>query len=83
MNTGQASNTGRGSDVTVLIEAGGFYSRKYDTAKTEILWSATGRRSHQLPQLPLPVGNDEVMPATVVRDLGIYIDADVSLRSHM
>ena len=29
MNTGRASNTGRGSDVIVLIEAGGFYSRKY------------------------------------------------------
>jgi len=29
LNTGQASNTGRGSDVIVLIEAGGFYSRKY------------------------------------------------------
>jgi len=24
-----------------------------NTAKTEILWSTTGRRSHQLPQLPL------------------------------
>ena len=28
-NTGRASNTGRGSDVIVLIEAWGFYSRKY------------------------------------------------------
>jgi len=54
-----------------------------NAAKTEILWSATGRRSHQLPQLPLRVGNEEVMPATVVRDLGIYIDADVSMRSHV
>ena len=27
----RASNTGRGSDVIVLIEAGGFYSRKYGT----------------------------------------------------
>ena len=25
----RASNTGRGSDIIVLIEAGGFYSRKY------------------------------------------------------
>ena len=29
MNTGRASNTGRVSDIIVLIEAGGFYSRKY------------------------------------------------------
>jgi len=29
LNTCRASNTGRRSDVIVLIEAGGFYSRKY------------------------------------------------------
>jgi len=28
------------------------------TAKTEILWSATSRRLHQLPQAPLRVGTD-------------------------
>lgn len=49
-----------------------------NTAKTEILWSATSRRSHQLPQSPLRVGTDSIIPATVVRDLGIYIDSDVS-----
>jgi len=54
-----------------------------NTAKTEILWSATGRRSHQLPQLPVRVGTDEVTPATAVRDLGIYIDFDVSMRTHV
>ena len=54
-----------------------------NTAKTEILWSTTSRRSHQLPQLPLRVGTDEVTPASVVRDLGIYIDSDVSMRSHV
>ena len=31
MNAGRASNTGRGSDIIVQIEAGGFYLRKYDT----------------------------------------------------
>jgi len=54
-----------------------------NTAKTKILWSTTSRRSHQLPQLPLRVGTDEVTPASVVRDLGIYIDFDVSMRSHV
>jgi len=29
LNTGRVSNRGRGSDIIVLIEAGGFYSRKY------------------------------------------------------
>ena len=54
-----------------------------NTAKTEILWSTTGRRLHLLPKSPLRVGTDEVMPASVVRDLGIYIDSDVSMRSHV
>jgi len=44
------------------------------------LWSTIGRRSHQLPQSPLRVGTDEVIPTSVVRDLGIYIDSDVSIR---
>jgi len=54
-----------------------------NTAMTDIPRSATGRRSHQLPQSPLRVGNDEVMSAVVVRDRGIYIDAAVSMRSHV
>ena len=52
-----------------------------NTAKTEILWSTTGRRLHQLPKSPL--GTDDVMPFSVVRDLGIYIDSDVSTMSHV
>ena len=54
-----------------------------NTAKTEILWSTTGRRLHLLPKSPLRVGTYEVMPASVVHDLGIYIDSDVSMRSHV
>ena len=42
------------------------------------------RRLHQLPQLPLRVGSDHISPASdPVRDLGIYIDSDVSMRSHV
>jgi len=41
-----------------------------NTAKTEILWSTTGRRSHQLPQSSLQVGTDDVIPTAVVRNLG-------------
>jgi hypothetical protein len=54
-----------------------------NSTKTEILWSATSRRHHQLPQSPLRVGTDQVKPASVIRDLGIYLDADVSMRSHV
>jgi len=38
---------------------------------------------HQLPQLPLRVGTDDIIPVTAVRSFGIHIDADVSMRSHV
>jgi len=54
-----------------------------NTAKTEVIWLTTGHRMHQLPQQPLRVGSDLITPVLVVRDLGIYIDADASMRSHV
>jgi len=38
---------------------------------------------HQLPQQSLRVGSDLITPILVVRDLGIYLDADASMRSHV
>jgi len=54
-----------------------------NTAKTEFLWSTSSRRLHLLPMSPIRVGTDQVMPVSVVRNLGIYMDADVSTRSHI
>jgi hypothetical protein len=54
-----------------------------NTAKTEVLWCASSRRQHQLPQTTLRVGVDNVTPAPSVRDLGIYMDADASMKTHI
>jgi len=54
-----------------------------NTAKTEVIWLTTGCRIHQLPQQPVRVGSDLITPVLVVRVLGIYLDADVSMRSHV
>ena len=54
-----------------------------NTAESEFLWSTTSHRLHQLPQLPLRVGSVHISPASAVRDLGIYIHSDVSMRSHV
>jgi hypothetical protein len=54
-----------------------------NSSKTEVLWSATSRRQQPRPQSPLRVVTDQVVPSLVVRDLGIYIDADVSMRSRV
>jgi len=54
-----------------------------NTAKTEVLWCASSRRLHHIPQTPLRVGTDAVFPVAVVRNLGIYMDADASMTTHI
>ena len=50
--------------------------------KAEVLWCATNRRQHQLPTTPLSIKGAAVAPVKSVRDLGIYIDADLITRTH-
>jgi len=54
-----------------------------NTSRTEVLWCTSGRRQHQLPTVLLVVGNDTVPPVSSVRNLGIYVDADPSMRTHV
>jgi len=54
-----------------------------NAAKTEILWSATSRRLHQLSHAPVRVGTDFVTPSAAVQDLGIHLDSDISMSSHV
>lgn len=51
--------------------------------KTEVLWCATGRRQHQLPTDALAVDGVPVLPVSSVRDLGIHVDADLVMRTHV
>jgi len=48
-----------------------------NTSKTEVMWCATSWRQHLLPASALLVDGMMVDPVTSVRDLGIYIDADL------
>ena len=60
------------------------YNRlQLNTAKTEIIWCASSRRQHQIPQTPLTVGSDAVVPVRVVRDHGIYLNSDLLTRTHV
>jgi hypothetical protein len=56
---------------------------KLNIDKTEVLWCATSRRQHQLSTTPTRIGNDLITSSTSVRDLGVYIDADLSMQSHV
>ena len=54
-----------------------------NTNKSELLWCATARRRQQLPSCPFMIGPDTIIPSTVVRDLGIYIDSDRCISSDL
>jgi len=49
--------------------------------KTEVLWCSSSRRQHQITADPVCIGNTNVLPVRSVRDLGVYIDADVTMMS--
>ena len=51
--------------------------------KTEVVWCTTDRRQHQLPTAALSIDGVPVAPVSSVRDLGIYIDADLVMRTHV
>jgi len=52
-------------------------------AKTEILWSASTCRQHQIPIGPVLISNTTVLPVSQVRDLGVHLDADVTMKAHV
>ena len=52
-------------------------------AKTEVLWCSSARRQHQIPTGSVRIDNTSVVPVSVVRDLGVYIDAHLTMSSHI
>jgi len=51
--------------------------------KTEFMWCTTTRRQHQLPAAEVTVGPHQVTPSTSVRDLGIFLDSDLLMRTQV
>ena len=51
--------------------------------KSEAIWCTTSRRQHQLATTAIPIVGVPITPARSVHDLGIYIDADLSMRAHV
>jgi len=51
--------------------------------KTEVLWCATTRRQYQLSRSPLLVDGTPINPVQSVRDLVIFIDTDLVMRTHV
>jgi len=56
---------------------------QFNAAKTDLLWCSAARHQHQIPDKSIAVGTATVTPVRSVRDLGIFIDSDVSMRTHV
>ena len=54
-----------------------------NSSKTEVMWVASDRKQHLLPNNPFSVSDALIKPVLCVRDLGIYLDSDTSMRSHI
>ena len=51
--------------------------------KTEVLWCSSPRRQHQIPSRPLRIGSTAISPVSSVRNLGVHIDSDLTMKSHV
>ena len=51
--------------------------------KTKFMWCTMDRRQHRLPIVGPIIGSFSATPASTLRDLGVHIDSDPSMRSHV
>jgi len=68
------------SDVCVWMKSNRL---QLNASKTEFIWCASCRQQHQIPTTPLVLDNNTIKPVSCVRDLGIYIDSDMSMKTHV
>lgn len=54
-----------------------------NAAKTEVLWMAAERQKHWIPSSCIYIDGTEVQPVSIVRNLGIYLDSTLSMKSHV
>jgi len=52
-------------------------------SKTEIIWCAPARRRHHIINTTFSIGSDTVHAVQSARDLGIYIDEGLTMRTHI
>jgi len=74
----------RPDDTQALIDRTSACIRDVATwMKTAVLWCAAPRQQHSIPDASMRVCADDVKPAKSVCDLGVYIDSDMSMTTHV
>ena len=68
------------AEVSLWIRSNGL---QLNPAKTEILWFTSSRRQIHIPQAPFCVATATIAPSSVVRDLSIYLDSNLSMTTHI
>jgi hypothetical protein len=56
---------------------------QFNANKTEVLWMASTRRQYQLLPEPLIVDGQMVAPVRLDRNLGVFIDSNLIMRTHV
>ena len=76
-----------GAGISVCVDEIALWMRsnrlQLYASKTEVFWCASSRRRHQMSQTLVRVCADFIQSASSVRDLGIYLNADASMRTHV
>jgi len=54
-----------------------------NTNKTEFIWCCPSRRRRHIPDGDFHVNADQVKPDSAVRNLGVFLDGEMSMRSHI
>ena len=52
-------------------------------SKSEFIWCTTARRTKLIPTESFDLGSSTIQPSKSVRDLGAYIDSDMSMTNHI
>ena len=56
---------------------------KLNASKTEIIWIGTRRQLSKVEEEALMVGGQSVTPMVKVRDLGVFIDRELTVEAHV
>ena len=76
----QVSLSERIDDIAGWMEANHL---KLNVSKTEAILFSNGRSSHKIPNRPVRIVADSIIPSKNVKTLGVWLDRDLSMKTHI